>query len=581
MVNRKHDYNLSAPAPATFTAGGVWQNALSDAQLDSLGFSNLPFVPFDHPNNPYGVDLQMRYRPIDAGDRQQEITTMATRSVVGLDFNFGDWENQLAWNFTRSEVLVANRNSIMQDRFQQALLGRGGPNQNLYYNPFGDASHNGGNSAELIDWMSFIYDQSNDSFERGLSFSTGNGNLFELAGGAMGIALGVEYREQSYRAESDKQRNDGNLLGTGGSANTLGSRDQTSAYVEFSLPLFEGFEMQLAGRHEDYSDFGTEFVPKIGAKWNIGSDWLVRASWGESFRAPSLPELFNGATSSFPTLVDPVRCPVTGLASDCAAQIRVENGGNPNLMPEISTSVNFGLIWSPDAVAGLSAGFDVFQYEYEDIITQPSLNFILNNVPSLVYRSAATPADIALGIPGTIDYVLNSFINGDTQTVKGADFNVRYRWDTAAGQFTFSEDLTYLDQFDLELVTAPGQPIEGAGNNQIQSLPQYRNNMSLNWTNDAHSINAVWHYISEYDDDAAETSATPGPFVVDAWNTFDLQYAYTIESSGSQIRVGCLNCTDEEPPFTNQKSTTFNANYDFTVHDARGMMVYVNFQQSF
>lgn len=581
MYNRKHDMNVSAPAPATFTAGGIWQRELTPAQLAVLDFSNIPFIAADHPNNPYGVDLQVRYRPIDAGDRRQELTTNATRAVVGLEFLIGDWDSQLSWNFTRSEVLVANRNSILQDRFQAALLGRGGPNGNLYYNPFGGAAHNGSNSRELIDWMSFIYDQFNDSFERGLTWSASNGNLFELPGGPVGVAVGVEYREQSYAAEADKQRNDGNLLGTGSSANTYGQRDQTSTYIEFSLPIVEGLEVQIAGRHEDYSDFGTKTLPKIGAKWNIGDDWLVRASWGESFRAPSLPELFNGATSSFPTLVDPIRCPVTGLASDCAAQIRVENGGNVSLMPEVSESTNFGVIWSPDAVDGLSMGIDVFQYDYEDIITQPSLNFILNNVPSLVFRAPATPADDALGIPGTIEYILNSYINGDSQTVKGADFNLRYRWETGAGTFTLTNDLTYLDQFDLELVTAPGQPIEGAGNNQIRSLPQYRNNLGLNWVNGDHQVYVVWHYVSDYDDDAAENAATPGPFVVDEWNTFDLQYAYSLPNIGAQIRVGCQNCTDEDPPFTNQKSTTFNANYDFTVHDARGAMVYLNYQQSF
>ena len=580
MLNRKHDLNVSAPAPATFTAGGIWMNTLSDAQQDALLFSNVPFVPFDHPNNPYGVDLQMRYRPIDAGDRLQEMTTTASRSVVGIEATFGDWDAELAYNFTRSEVLIANRNSILQDRFQLALLGRGGPNGDQYYNPFGGAAYNGGNSQELIDWMSFIFDQFNDSFERGLNLKFSNGNLFDLPAGPVGIAIGAEYREQTYHAEADKQRNDGNLLGTGASANTSGGRDQKSVYLELAVPLFEGFELQLAARHEDYSDFGTTTKPKAGFKWNIGTDWLVRGSWGESFRAPSLPELFNGATSSFPTLVDPIRCPVTNDPADCSAQVRVENGGNPELMPEESESMNIGVIWSPDAVDGLAMGVDVWQYEYTDIITQPTLNFIVNNVPALVFRGAATPADIALGIPGRIEFVLNSFINGDSQDVQGADFNIEYRWETDVGRFVVRDDISYIDQFDLELATAPGQPIKGAGNNLINSLPRVRNNLSLDWQNGDHRGTITWRHIGEYDDDAAEITGNEG-YVVDAWDTFDMQYGYSIGATNSEIRIGCLNCTDEDPPFSNQKSSVFNANYDSTVHDARGAMVYVNYKQSF
>ncbi len=65
------------------------------------------------------------------------------------------------------------------------------------------------------------------------------------------------------------------------------------------------------------------------------------------------------------------------------------------------------------------------------------------------------------------------------------------------------------------------------------------------------------------------------PFIVDSHTTLDLQYALHFERlRNAVVRVGCQNCTDEDPPFTHD---THGEN----IHDRRGLIWYANWTQPF
>ena len=84
----------------------------------------------------------------------------------------------------------------------------------------------------------------------------------------------------------------------------------TSLYAETNIPveLLGMWEFNLAVRYDDYSDFGNTTNPKFGVTWRPIDSLLLRASYGEGFRAPDMQELYGNQSESFPPAIDRVGC---------------------------------------------------------------------------------------------------------------------------------------------------------------------------------------------------------------------------------------------------------------------------------
>ena len=107
------------------------------------------------------------------------------------------------------------------------------------------------------------------------------------------MATGLEYREESIKDVPDDQFQRGLIFGTE-AVSAQASRDNWSAFVEFSIPVLESLELNLAARYDDYSDFGDTTNPKVSARWEPLEGLAFRASWGTGFRAPSLAQIGLG-----------------------------------------------------------------------------------------------------------------------------------------------------------------------------------------------------------------------------------------------------------------------------------------------
>ena len=114
-----------------------------------------------------------------------------------------------------------------------------------------------------------------------------------MPAGQVRMAAGLEYRDESISDVPDDQFQRGLIFGTE-AVSAAASRDIWSAYVEFSLPLLESLELTLAGRYDDYSDFGDTTNPKVAVRWAPIESLAFRASWGTGFRAPSLAQIGLG-----------------------------------------------------------------------------------------------------------------------------------------------------------------------------------------------------------------------------------------------------------------------------------------------
>lgn len=586
---RRSATNIAAPAP--FTAHDELSLQLLRG-ADALGFISAPllgnaglFFPGASPFNPFGVDTTLVHRPVAQGPRTEETTSDTLRVVAGLEGMFGaDWNYQAAVHYSRSQVLTENRNAVLRRDLQGLLMGSfvDGLGNTLWYNPFGR------NDPAVVDRLQSIVAERDRSVDQGFSFET-SGPIFELPAGELGLAVGGEYREMTLQNEASIDRNRGQLVGTGGSSDSRGERDMRALFAELGVPVTSMLELQLALRWEDYSDFGDTTNPKVGIRFQPIDDLVLRATWGESFRAPSLFELFNGSVTSFPSFVDTIRCPdgptgenfATTTDVDCGGgQFRVESGGNPFLQPETSEAYNVGLVWNPSFVDGLTVAVDFWRYETQDIVTSVPLSILVgNNDPSVVVRAPRSASDIAAGVPaggGPIDFVNNSFINANSQKTDGIDLDVIYRWSTRSlGAFAVGVQGTYYNSYELSrLVPEAGVPEgviqtdDGIGSVIFGTRPEWIASASLNWSYGDHGMNLFVRHRDKVASTLADTR-TGDDFTVASHTTFDLQYEYQL-SQELGFAVGCINCLDRNPPNYNDDFAGFLADAD----DPRGARLY-------
>jgi iron complex outermembrane receptor protein len=198
----------------------------------------------------------------------------------------------------------------------------------------------------------------------------------------LSFAVGAEYRENSYRIAAGEPASyiDGGYRSTtgpnGGVVRTSGSQGVTgfpagaagrfkrhswSAYLNLEQSIAEGVEVALAGRHEDYSDFGTTNTGKASIRIEPVRGFAVRGTASTGFRAPTLQQQHYSSASTIN--VGGVLLPVQALPVDSPAAIAL--GATP-LKAEKSTNFSAGFVFN--AVPRLNLTVDAYQVKIRDRI---------------------------------------------------------------------------------------------------------------------------------------------------------------------------------------------------------------------
>ena len=116
---------------------------------------------------------------------------------------------------------------------------------------------------------------------------------------------------------------------------------------------FSSLHLQVGGRLDDNSRFGTKFTGQLGLGYDFGESWQLWGSYGSAFRGPTLSEQYS---PGFGDLFS----------------------GNPELNPETSTSGELGLRWQHDKAGTFSAA--VYRTSVEDLIAFAGQNFQAINI---------------------------------------------------------------------------------------------------------------------------------------------------------------------------------------------------------
>jgi iron complex outermembrane receptor protein len=534
------NYTLElSPDLTLFSELGYSQATTDFVQAPTAVFPEDLLVPGTHPDNPAAPDPAVVYwRMNEWGNRETETTTDNGRIVVGLAGIMADWDWEAAANYNRSKTVMDGMNYVQLSALQN------GVNAGTI-NPFGTTP----NSPAAINSTKVGIQRTGISELYGIDAKT-TGEIAQLDAGPVYLALGVGWRNESLEDTPDSLSEQGDIVG-GGATSTKGERDVGSAFAEFNVPVIDEVEMQLAVRHENYSDFGDATSPKLGLSYKPTRNWLLRGSWGQGFRAPSLPELNLGLTTAFDVVIDPT----TG--SPAFTEVTLQ--GNPDLDATDSESWNLGALWEP--INDFTVEVNYWSYDIEDNIEAVEPQFLVDNEaslpPGVVVRDSVT---------NEIIQVNTTFQNISKTQTDGLDIDIRYKWNTAAaGTFTIGVLANYLLSYDQ-------QPFPGAPTEDLKGTyryPKWRAVFPLGWYRGDYGASLAANYIDSYDDPLDPT------LTVDSLLTWDFQFVFT-GIRNSTLTLGVKNLTDEDPPFANEPE-----GYDFATHDPRGRFMYGTFAYKF
>lgn len=415
-----------------------------------------------------------------------------------------------------------------------------------------------------------------------------DGPLFSTPAGDVLISIGGSLRKESLDVAVE-----------GTTVSTSDDRNVTSAFAELNvplvgektrLPLVERIVLSLAGRYDDYNDFGSATVPKLGLSVFPTSSFKLRGTISRAFRAPTLFSL--NETPSYVLL----SVPDSGSASGEIHTIFNLTSGNTELKAERSTSKTIGFDLTPASMPSFRLSFTYFTIDFRDRISTPPLNgdfFSVYSQPALgpyidrapdpaeVARIASQPAPFFFNFGGAdfsgIDPALtNAFFDNRPQNIastkeSGLELSTSAGWQLQPGRLEVFLNGEKLLTRDYE--SAAGIP-------EVSLLDRTFNPMDLRlrggatFQRNSLSTSISLNYASGYVNDLV----TPAE-QVSSWLTADAQLNYELAAdsygalSGLALSLSVMNLTNKSPPFVSYPETLSTFGYDPSNATPRGRFV--------
>ncbi|MDC8757265.1 TonB-dependent receptor [Janthinobacterium fluminis] len=517
-----------------------------------------------------GEDLTLSWRPLVTGKRRQFDTSISDRVVLSLDGALHGWDYNSALSHSISRARSTFTGGYVIDARIVEGIGQG------ILNPFG--AQDAAGAAFLADSLllgKFLDAKMSSS---ALDFKASR-DLTTLPGGPLGFAVGAEWRHDKARYLVDRAlASQASSSGYSEALDQFGSRNIGAVFGELNVPVLKGLELNLALRHDRYSDVGGSTNPKVSLRYQPGAQVLLRASYNRGFRAPTLFDLHGPQTSTntSDTYDDPLLCPggtaVPGANPNvvCQQQQKVRQGGNPEVRPEKSKTYSIGVAIEP--VRDLTLSLDYWNIKLRD-----QINFLAEQT---IFADYAKYRDLFhYSADGRqLDYVLDITQNLGEVHTRGVDVSVNWRLPkNRFGSFTLQADGTYVDKYDYQ--NERGGPFTANAGIYADATPvfRWRHNILLAWSLGKWNINLGNRYLSGYTDQNAVDAAFKQR--VGAYSTWSLSGSYT-GIKNVELTAGVKNLTDREPPYTNQQ-TTFQQGYDPRYTDPLGRTFYVRGKYSF
>lgn len=638
---------------------GSWTRTRSKFQIAPLPFDGRAAVDNvvlsgDSLYNPFGVDItdaRLRLRDFIA-TRQTAFETDTYQFTTGLRGDFGNssWSWDAAFSYGRTPQSQVVKGYLFTPSLQAAL----GPSMldpvsgnpicvrtpgdpataiagclpiNFFGPPPDPNTPEGQAQLTALSVINPTIINKNSNDLRVYSVNA-TGELFDMPAGAVSLAVGLERREESASSNSDFLT----IIPPGQTVCLIsqeactfgdinGSFDVNEAYAEALVPLLadapfaERLNLSLGARYSDYSLYGSNTSSKIGVEWKPFADLLVRGTWADVFRAPTIGDLFAPTVPSANFYIDPcngftgaaagssqalacVGVPTNGNFQQSNNQVNSFQLSNPELVPEDGTVITAGFVYSPSWLEGFSLTMDVWQVEISNFIINLPETTILNQC----YRFGRFCDTFVRDENGDVATMFNTIGNFGRLDTKGVDIGFRYNLPEASwGRLAWNLDTTYLAQYDLEFLEGdpdsqggafPGIPgstgyagtfVDSAGGG-FGNFARWRALNDLRWSKGQWNASLTTRYVHGVWE-APDLAPTDMPGYVPkrrvpSWTQTDFQLGYNFENGpfDMAVQLGVRNVTDRLAPLI---YSGFNGSTDMRTYDAVGRFYWLRYTAKF
>ncbi|HKU27187.1 MAG TPA: TonB-dependent receptor, partial [Candidatus Sulfotelmatobacter sp.] len=538
----------------------LFSNTKQTTQSTMPGLFGLPGlaqfrVPASNPFNPFGRTVGVSVGLAGVGPTVFENDTDYYRALVGVRgklFQLDRWDWELAGWGSKDENLRTTSNNLNAAAAQAAL---NATDPALALNPFVS-----GPIASQQVLRSLL--RENEEKYRGQMRSLNGfvrGPLVELSSGSVEVVAGGEID----RNDLFSSRN------TTSHANF--HRLNYALFAELLIPILGSQETvarklaaTVAARYDHDDEFGGAASPQFGLEWRPADGLLIRGTYADAFKAPSLFDVYR-STSSFQTIVlDPRR-------GNQPTTIVETVGGNRNLRPESGWSRTFGVVYAPTRSDGLEVSlthWDVNEIDSIQFLSSATLVPNESFFPGAVVRAPSQNGQV-----GAIIQVNDSSYNFGRIEVAGIDYAIKYRYRGAVGDWVPS--LSATQTYHYRAALTPGLAATdrvSAASDDGNWAPRWRGIAQLDWQYGALRASVAGRYTGAYQDYGSTRD------IGDFW-LYDFNTRYTVAFSEQALvreayaELGGANILDKEPQFSNYNFGF--AGYDPAQADIRGRFLYL------
>lgn len=543
-----------------FAERDALRNSFPDEQVLVVPPSN-PFYVNPYPGVPYALLAYSFSR--DLGPQIFSARSRVYVGTAGAKVQFGEtWQATLSESYGR-QSLLSNEYDVADPAALATALAD--PNPATAFDPFGAGSNTSPATLQAVARDYPLHSVSSIESTRLVA----DGSLFSMPGGDARVAVGAERREESLAHDVADPLNPAEQA-----IPQSYDRHETSVFSQLALPLMGDptnpratprMELIAAGRYEHYSDFGGTFNPTVRLQW-IPTEFLkLRASWGRSFRAPKLDDLYDTSENIAGSVVLPDPRSATGRSL-----VLVEQGSNPALKQETAKTWTAGIDLAPTFLPGSSFSLTYYSIDYQNRIAIPAAD---NPFAILVNQSEWAPVITRNPTQAQIAAVCNSpdyqgsasaclasapaaIIDGrlanlaSTRTT-GLDLQAGDSFSGSWGRVDVGVAGNYVFKFD-QAVTSTSAPVDIV--NTITNPLALRLRGTIEWNREAPGMpgpgfTLAVNYTSGYRDPGSTLVPTVSP-----WTTLDAQVVYRTRHdnswlSGMEFSVTAVNVLNHDPPF--------------------------------
>ena len=435
------------------------------------------------------------------------------------------------------------------------------------------------------------------------------GEVGELPGGPIGIAIGAGSRHETLGRDSDYLSTSNLLAATGNYNDWEGKQNVDSIYFEVALPLRDDIDLQIAARNEKYDGGFSETTPKIAVLWTPTDQLALRASFGSSFRGPSISQ------SDASTLIGgfgPRRVTIDQIeygANGRGWRFPFLTVPNANLLPQTSDNISLGFDYQINDRIDIGATW--VSISFKDRIGAAPAPTTLNNaaclnlddagIPilfggELTYLTIAnggcvSPADPALPVTGAnIGYVQSVVSNLNYLDAEFLDLRLAIRADTPIGPLSFTPSVSITTKYEFPNTDGaipsndflcPDDICDGVGRAYgggmgqgfvgVTEMPRWQGTFPVRLTiGGNHNVSFSARYRDGINRDIRDL--TPDQLVgfeheSGQWSTsVNYNYGFT---NGASVAFAISNLTVTDPPNQagarfNRRSRTYNLQYRHT-----------------